>query len=586
MPSIESRTALAVARVGVRDASRGTLPDPLQRWADDFATLAGDDAASHAWDAYRRSAAGGASTTPRTPRVLAEVDIYEAALVAMRALARRAPPLARTLATAPLPESGEGVEARLCLGAALDELGDLQGAAVLLQQARQESGVDARSSLHLVVLVALGRVLVMQGDDVQACAVLLEGVALARQHGARRQEAKLLGNLGFLHGEHDGIAYEAYTRRALEIGRELGDARLVAHSLCNLGGALCQLGRTGEAQACYAEGLPLAESLEWAHSVALFQAGQGGMYATQGDLDASVACYDCSLEWFRGAGDSFQVARLEMTVGRHLARARRFARAVPYLERSLALCKGETFRNTAWQAHALLAEARDALGDLRGALAALRASIELRESMFEARVADRLRLLALHVEAEKATREAAWERERNAELEALARTDALTKLHNRRHVDEFFATELSRARRYGRPLSLALLDIDYFKAVNDQHGHEAGDQVLVELARRLQGRLRGHDVAARWGGEEFCVILPDTDAEGARTVVARLFDAVRAQPFETRAGSLPITVSVGVTSLHAEDSSIDDLLRRADEALYRAKRTGRDRVICGDLQVG
>ena len=136
---------------------------------------------------------------------------------------------------------------------------------------------------------------------------------------------------------------------------------------------------------------------------------------------------------------------------------------------------------------------------------------------------------------------------------------------------------MSFIRRKWRPLSIAMLDIDAFKSVNDRFGHEVGDQVLVELGRRLSAGLRDHDLVARWGGEEFCIVLIDTDLEPAKLVVDRLLERLRSVLVPTRVGPLRITASVGVTAAVREDVAIEDILRRADEALYAAKAGGRDR---------
>lgn len=513
---------------------------------------------------------------------LARVAQVEAATARMRALARGCPEQAVIRAerfVGEVPDTGTaGIVARLLGAAACDEVGSLPRAEAWLAEAQPWSVTLGDEALQLMVLVGWGRVLVMQGDEVRASGVLLDGVERASRLGARLQEAKMLGNLGFLHGERDGRSYEAYTRRALEIGRELGDRRLIAHSLCNLGGALCQLGRLDDARACYDEGQPIAEALGWAHSIALFQAGRGGMHAASGDLEAAIVHYGESTVYFRSIGDSFQVARLEMILGRHLVRAGAHAVARPHLERSLAECRGDRFLNTAWQAQELLSVVHEALGNPAAGLVSLRASIAVRESMLEARITERVRLLELHVEAERASREAAWERQRNAELEALARTDALTGLPNRRRVGELVASEIARARRTWRPMALALVDVDHFKAVNDRYGHEAGDRVLVALANRLSVGLREYDVAARWGGEEFCLVLPDTNAVAALSALERLREAIRGAPVALRDGALAVTASVGFTVLVPGDEGIDDLLHRADAALYAAKRAGRDRV--------
>ncbi|WP_353117065.1 diguanylate cyclase [Nitratidesulfovibrio sp.] len=162
----------------------------------------------------------------------------------------------------------------------------------------------------------------------------------------------------------------------------------------------------------------------------------------------------------------------------------------------------------------------------------------------------------------------------NAVLERLARTDPLTDLPNRSRLNALFRREVERAQRYRRPFSIAILDIDHFKRVNDEHGHLAGDRTLQVFASVVRDSVRAADTVGRWGGEEFLVLCPETTAEEAEQLAERLRGALRATPFE--AGRIH-TLSAGVAAFR-EGDSVDTLLHRADIALYRAKNGGRDRV--------
>ncbi len=161
-------------------------------------------------------------------------------------------------------------------------------------------------------------------------------------------------------------------------------------------------------------------------------------------------------------------------------------------------------------------------------------------------------------------------------LEALLREDALTGLSNRRAILTQLAGMVSAARRHGHPLSIAILDLDHFKRVNDSYGHKAGDDVLVATTRAMSAHLRTEDQLGRLGGEEFLVLLPDTDSTAARHVAEKLRADVAAAP-----APVPVTVSIGVASWDGE--APEDLLHRADEALYAAKEAGRDRVLAATL---
>lgn len=163
----------------------------------------------------------------------------------------------------------------------------------------------------------------------------------------------------------------------------------------------------------------------------------------------------------------------------------------------------------------------------------------------------------------------------------LATHDELTGLVNRRHMTELIAVERQRCERAGRPLVLAILDLDHFKSINDSEGHAAGDQVLQAFARTVQATVRNTDMLARWGGEEFVLMLYDSDAASALGLLERVRAKVQAMelPFDGR--SVRVTVSMGV-ALSRPGEPLERLLERADVALYEAKSQGRNRVVLQD----
>jgi len=156
--------------------------------------------------------------------------------------------------------------------------------------------------------------------------------------------------------------------------------------------------------------------------------------------------------------------------------------------------------------------------------------------------------------------------------------DGLTQIHNKRYLFESLDKELIRARRYERELGLLIFDIDFFKRINDQFGHLAGDHVLRELARVVQERIRRDEVFARYGGEEFVIVLPETGLSGAQALAENLRSRVAAHGFAFQGERIPVTISVGVAQLAKEDRTAADLIQRADEKLYEAKRGGRNQV--------
>lgn len=166
------------------------------------------------------------------------------------------------------------------------------------------------------------------------------------------------------------------------------------------------------------------------------------------------------------------------------------------------------------------------------------------------------------------------------DLRRLATTDGLTGTLNRRSFFERGNEEVQRAKRYGRSLGILMVDIDHFKSINDTHGHPAGDEAIRSLVRCIRSVVRQTDIVGRLGGEEFALLLPETPLDGAALVGERLRHALADNRVPAAAGvTFSFTASVGVSQLGASDAVLDSLLARADEALYRAKRGGRNRVV-------
>ncbi len=193
-------------------------------------------------------------------------------------------------------------------------------------------------------------------------------------------------------------------------------------------------------------------------------------------------------------------------------------------------------------------------------------------------MADQLQAYTVQLEEKVAARTEELEAA-NEELALLARTDGLTGLANHRAFHEHLGRELDRARRYGQPLSLVMVDVDHFKLYNDTHGHPAGDRVLEGIAELFRRRLRSVDIAARYGGEEFGLILPATPLEAATRVAEQLVAAVREAALvgEESQPNGKVTISAGVARWDGNEAATE-LLQRADAAMYRAKQFGRDRA--------
>ncbi|AWJ83972.1 hypothetical protein TSH58p_10845 [Azospirillum sp. TSH58] len=171
-------------------------------------------------------------------------------------------------------------------------------------------------------------------------------------------------------------------------------------------------------------------------------------------------------------------------------------------------------------------------------------------------------------------------KESEERLRRLSITDSLTGVSNRRHFVEAAEQELARARRYGRPVTLLMLDLDHFKSINDTHGHAVGDEALRAFTAASRALLRENDLLGRTGGEEFAILLPETDIAGARMVAERIRRRTAELAVPAGDETVRFTVSIGVACCAAGTRDVDAMLSSADEALYRAKAAGRNRVVC------
>ena len=212
-------------------------------------------------------------------------------------------------------------------------------------------------------------------------------------------------------------------------------------------------------------------------------------------------------------------------------------------------------------------------------LYASHAAIALHNALLNADLETRLAALNTELQQETDTRHKLL-----ADLARMAATDNLTGAYSRQHFFTLAANELERALRYGRPLSVITYDLDRFKMINDTYGHAVGDQVLVEVTQRIQAALRSNDILCRTGGEEFAIVLPETDEEHAEMAADRLRQHIASRMVETAKGQVAVTISLGITSIRTRSMvSMDILLAEADQALYAAKLSGRNKAAASRL---
>lgn len=424
--------------------------------------------------------------------------------------------------------------------------------------AEQTDDPRARASALSVLAACFERM----GDPWQAERLMGEALTIVREHGSVFDRMVTLNNLsavliGAFYLLRGGDADPQEAREALQ--------RAGAHA---------------------AEALPLAIELGDPVYRVFVEGNLGEVLLHLGELDEAAQRLQRSLREALQGGYDAQAWRIRCSMGELLIEQGRLAEAKAALETLLHDMRDADVRATLVRLrHALYRACRE-LGLAGEALVHLEqhqllerrratAQLKAQSQHFVTRVeAEQSRL-----QAERARLEAQQQRLRAAEFEAHALRDPLTGLPNRRLFEQALPAVLAEAQARAAPLALALLDLDHFKHVNDRFGHGVGDRVLIALAQMLRENTRASDVLARIGGEEFLVVLPDTEPERAREVCERLCQRVAAHPWDGVAPGLGATLSIGLA--HAPGYALDELFERADAALYRAKQRGRNRVEAG-----
>ncbi|MDX2220304.1 MAG: diguanylate cyclase [Burkholderiales bacterium] len=371
-----------------------------------------------------------------------------------------------------------------------------------------------------------------------------------------------------------------------------------ANLLHKMGQSAAEAGREAEAAAHFQSGIETCERIRARKESTLVARDAAGCAGTLGELyvatgrrEEAWALFEEMLQHGRAMSNSHVQAEALMHLGKlHIVRGA-FLQARDSLDQSMALASGVNVQHLIAQAHQGLAAWFEARGEYREALNQYRHYMNIHEVMLRRELDATARARAIWVQYQQARRDAEAYRARaerltvrNAELaEAADRhqrdalQDSLTGLANRRHLDARLA-ELVAALRAEESLSIALIDVDAFKRINDTFTHTLGDAVLKAVAAGLREACRGADLPARFGGDEFVLVLPGTSAAGARQMLERLREAINARDWSDLDPALAVTLSVGVTEIRPGDS-VESMVKRADEALYAAKKQGRNRVM-------
>lgn len=417
--------------------------------------------------------------------------------------------------------------------------------------------------------------------------------------GVPAEAGRALNALACLHEELGDFdrAFALY-ESALKRARDEGNADMVGRVLANWGDAHVERGTPESGLPLLTEAIAVLQPIGAHWHYAWCQLSAGKVYAARGEFEQAVAMHAEALASVRKSDAPRIECEILTGTGELAAQMGDAEAACRHLDAALELSRKLGIEREVMRCHGALAAVHRKFGRYKRALQHFEAYHEIHTRIYESAARARMEQLEGQVEFERAKRERELSQLRNVELanaleevrqlnsellekarvlEELSNHDPLTGLHNRRYLYSRIAAEIQRFQRYGTRFSVAIYDVDHFKQVNDQYTHAVGDEVLLTLARLVDSALRESDVHARFGGEEFAVILPSAGAEEARRVMEKLREVVAGFEWEVLAPGLQVTISAGVAEI-AADEEATPLINRADAMLYEAKRAGRNCV--------
>lgn len=428
----------------------------------------------------------------------------------------------------------------------------------------------------------------------EALSDIYRALAIAQQIPDKQLEGQALNTLGLIYLDL-GEPFRAlsYIQQSYDILEETGGPELLGEVLNSLCQAYFRLGNPEKALYYGRQAARSSHQRGDFHQYTLGLLALGQVYYAQGEEFKAMEAYQRAYE----AAQKYQYVCHASTAlclaGGVLVDRKQFRSAQKNLEESLRLIQNFDQHPNFAECHRLLSELFAKQKKYQPALEhhkQYHASIAQR---YQRDLNSRVKVLELANNLETANKISQALKEQNqalreevrlrkqaqARLEEISRLDPLTKLNNRRYFFELAEREYARSQRYGHALSAIMIDLDYFKQINDTFGHAVGDQVLTEIARRIALSARKVDIAGRYGGEEFIVLLPETSLKDALTVANRIWHDLTHRPTITSKLSIPVKASIGVACLEpGSEISLDELIDRADQALYQAKQLGRNRI--------
>jgi len=496
--------------------------------------------------------------------------------------------------------------ALLAAGRSADHLLDQENALARFREALGEYEIVGDRTGQAQALRAIGFVHDGLGDFAQAIDHELKALALAEEDNDPAGRAASLRTIGVIYSKSgDPKAGLEYYRQSLAFGEAAGDPLETGKTLNNIGINCKNLGRLDEALDAQQRALALFRSAgATLHECAVLN-NLGLTQQMLGRRDDAEATLRQALELSERSGYRLGVANALRGLGRLATEQRRFGEAGRLLADALRTAETHRLKQDQAETHLALSDYFDATGDHASALKHHRRFHQLEREVLSENTSTKLRAVQIRHQVQAAEREAEIHRLRNvelaqayaeltklnaslreaneqksrllAQLERQTYEDALTGLANRRYLDLRLDEEFQRARRHHRPLALAIADLDHFKRVNDTWSHAVGDDVLRALARILREQIRHTDLVARFGGEEFVLVLTETDRDAALAACEKLRAAVEHFDWNAIHPGLAVTISIGVAA-ETEFKSCESLLAAADARLYAAKSAGRNCV--------
>lgn len=445
-------------------------------------------------------------------------------------------------------------------------------------------------------LNAMGRAQTHLGNFPEALENLLAAVDLTSELEDFQFKTAVLNNLGYLY-----IRMEEYEKalplliEGMDISKEGSCPEWQGNLLTNLCAAYLQQGD-------YQEALTHGKDSIEAYKKTGNNCGEpealgtvGKVYQAMGNPTQALDYYRKSLKLSETIPHIKQKVESWHLIGELHLSTEKYSEAIEALKQALAQAQEWDMKQETYRCHRGLSTCYQQNGEVEKAFEHYKLFHQIKEEVFNEQTGQKLKALEVSHHLAEAIKDAEIQRLKNVSLQQeiekqkqiqtklkqIATYDPLTTLMNRRHFFELVEQILADANRFGWSISMIMLDIDHFKQINDKFGHLAGDQVLIEIGSRIKKSLRSKDIACRYGGEEFAVLLPDTDLSQAENAATRLWSQVTSLPVGTGSLTLPIGASLGVASKEKNTTlALDDLISQADQALYMAKGEGRNRVVC------